>query len=163
MEKYLDWIIDEHRVSKGFFMDDALVKLEAEVYPDFEALYTFLKENGMVSTPFSRLKDVVKCSMNGYFNQTSLSSSEIKDLGILVAMAEFCNLKKYKIEKSARAILSIDSTGDSRTKKRAINKIKEWIRSCLPNLRKELVTFLKTEKLLPEDAKIFCDILYKDL
>ena len=47
MEKYLDWIINENNVATGFFESDGVVKLEAKIYPNIEALYNFLKDNGI--------------------------------------------------------------------------------------------------------------------
>lgn len=166
MEKYLGWIIDEHDVTRGF-LSDGQVKLEANVYPDIEHLYNFLRDNNLVMTSFSHLMDYVR--NNSYRNiyrysfQRSLSYSEEKDLKILNAIAGYSNATKYNITKTGHALLSISSTGGERTRARAMAKIKEWVRDSLPNPRQGVVTFLKKENLIPRDVYLFCEILTKDI
>lgn len=162
MEAYLDWIIDEKRVSTGF-LSDGLVKLDADIYPNVETLYCFLKENDIVSTSYSYLISIVKSSIYRYSNLRSLSYQEEKDLKILNAMVEFSNIERHRTIKSAHSILSISSTGSSRTERRAMNKIKEWIRDSLPNPRKKLIEHLKRKKLISANINPFCEILSKDI
>lgn len=167
MEKYLGWIIDEHDVALGFFRGDGQVKLEANVFPDIEHLYNFLKDNNIVSTSFSYLIDVVRIysyrNSYGYSFQRSLSYSEEKDLKILNAVAEYSNATKYSITKTAHAILSISQTGGERTRARAMGKIKEWVRDSLPNPRQGVIAFLKRENLISQSVNPFCEILTKNI
>lgn len=166
MERYLGWIIDEHDVTRGF-LSDGQVKLEANVYPDVEHLYNFLRDNNLVTTSFSYLMDTVRNysyrNIYGSSFQRSLSYSEEKDLQILNAVAGYSNATRYNITKTGHALLSISSTGGERTRARAMAKIKEWVRDSLPNPRQGVVAFLKKENLIPQNANPFCEILTKDI
>ncbi len=162
MEKYLDWIINENNVATGFFESDGVVKLEAKIYPNIKALYNFLKDNGIVSSPCSYLIEKAKISMFGN-SYLRLTYSEETDLKILNSIANFCQKETYQTTKSAHAFLSIGSTGSRNTEKRAMNKIKEWIRDSLPNPRKKLIEYLKSERLISTNTNIFCEILSKDI
>ncbi|MBQ9665025.1 MAG: hypothetical protein IJV33_00945 [Bacteroidaceae bacterium] len=167
MERYLDWIIDEHEIVGGFFSNEDHIKVEAEIVPNIETLYTFLLDNGFASSSYSSLvayiKDV-RMSMS-YMHDVTLRLSHLydKDLEILNAVAEFCNKHRYKTKQSAWTRISAFTTGTSRTRKRVMNKIKDWIKDNLPNLREELIKELKNKRLVPLDANPFCEILTKEL
>lgn len=164
MEKYLDWIIDEHDVTR-WFLQDGMVKLQAEISPNLEVLYDFIYENKLVSTPFYMIKNTIEaCIMEPvYMHNIYLNKIPHKDMEICNAVAEFCSSHKYTVTKTGHAILSIGQTGGEQTRKRAMNKIKKWIAESLPNPREKLIDYLKSKKMIPQDARIFCEIRTKDL
>lgn len=161
MEKYIGWIIDERNVTSGFFRSDVAVDLEADIYPDWEALYNFLKDNGIVQNDYEQLIRIVRASLYGYSPNPSYSESQ--DLSFINAIIQYSEKNHYATRKTAKAILSITQTGSSRTRERAMKKIKEWVRDSLPNPRQGIIQFLKERRMIAQSVNPFCEILSKDL
>lgn len=166
MEKYLDWIIDEHDVSSGFF-SGAQVKLEAKIYPNIEALHNFLIENNVYTTKLTHgttgnvvigYRDVI--TFNFAPPNTSYNDIE-KNKSIFSVLRDYCSSRVFTTTKRAHAY--IDTGFMDYTRERAMKKVRKWASENLPNPRSELINELKAKKMIPQDARIFCEILTKDL
>lgn len=162
MEKFLDWIIDEKNVTTGFFSSDAKVKLQAKIYPNIESLYNFLYENQIVKMPFETTVEAIHLKSKDnllyitYCNNFDYDFEQaFKVVNLLVT---FSATQQYSFTETAHAFLSISSTGNEHTYKRAMNKIKNNIREQLPNLRMLLVAFLKEKNIINKETNIICEI-----
>lgn len=162
MEKFLDWIIDEKNVTTGFFSSDAKVKLQAKIYPNIESLYNFLYENQIVKMPFETTVEAIRLQRKnglytGYYDNNFDYDFE-QALEVVNLLVAFCKTQQYSLTETAHAFLSISSTGNEHTYKRAMSKIKNNIREQLPNLRMLLVAFLKEKNIINKETNIICEI-----
>lgn len=156
MEHYNGWVIDEKNVPLGFFRSDGQVKLEATIYPDVPFLYEILRSKGLVSMSASALVSFVK--RLGYSRSNIdiyASGSDKKDLSIFNALAEYSLKHQYTTTQSAHSILSIDATGSTRTYRKAMTKIENYINVNLPNVRREAIAFLKSRNLVPQSTVVY--------
>lgn len=158
MEKFNDWIIYETDVT-SWFLQSGQVKLHAKIYPNIETLHYFLKNNDIYKAHLN----INGTSIQWSFSQMSGYGEIVRNRGIANALYKFCNTTVYETTQKGYAYLDTGGTGTSRTRKRAMNKIKDWIRQNLPNPRTKLIKYLKKEKLISSNVNPFCEILNKDI
>lgn len=158
MEKFNDWIIYETDVT-SWFLQSGQVKLHAKIYPNIETLHDFLRNNDIYKAHLN----INGMSIQWNFSQMLGYGEMVRNREIANALYNFCNTTVYETTKKGYAYLDTGGTGTSRTRKRAMNKIKDWIRQNLPNPRTELIKYLKKEKLISSNVNPFCEILNKDI
>ena len=164
MEKYNDWIIDEQEITH-WFLSNGRVKYHATIFPDIEELHDFLVENKIYSAYY--FKNTLMGTITWYFEPRRIHNYYEKDeicmrnKAIFNAMQDFCKTLTY--ETTQKAYSYVDTGSMARTKKRAMDKIKDWIRENLPNPRAELIAYLKNRKLIGNTVNPFCEILNKDI
>ena len=167
MERYNGWLIDEQRRLEGSFRSDGRVVLDAKIAPDIEMLYSILQSKGIVTEPVKKIADYVQYGDGSnlsamdkhisrmYYGANFVSSVNKNDLAIIMGMVKIGSKYQYSTTQKAHAILSIDQTGDSFTRRRAMNKIKNYINDNLPNIQREMIAQLKQQRLIPDWVTIF--------
>lgn len=90
---------------------------------------------------------------NIYYGE-SIPSEFKKVFDIAEALNDFCATQQYSFTETARAFTSISATGSENTHRRAMNKIKDDIRTNLPNLKSSLIKFLKEKRIVNQEANI---------
>lgn len=157
MEKFNDWVIHETDVT-NWFLQSGQVKLRAKIYPNIETLHNFLRENNIYT---AGLDISWYGNIQWFFSPCSSYEVREKERAIAQALYDFCTTTVYETTKKGYAY--VDTGGMSRTRDRAMNKIKDWIRKNLPNPRAELITYLQKGNLISSNMNPFCEILHKDI
>jgi hypothetical protein len=138
MEKYLDWVIDEHIIRSSAEGEEYVLK--AIVYPHFENLYVYMYQKGMVEYP---LEVVLGTISNEGFLQSNDAMSISKHL--LEALCEFCFFFTHVYIKTLK-IEGLDIADDEYFG-RAIAEVHNEI-DRLPNIYTSLMTYLEDKNLL---------------
>ncbi len=154
MERYNGWIIDEEEVPLGFFRGDGQLKLTAKIFPDIQYLYECLKQKGIVSESFERVTSNSTGDQDSWWGLPSGTINK-KDVIVFNGIVKYAYNHQYYTTQTGYAILSIAQTGRERTYKRAMAKIEKYINDNLPNVRRDMVEYLKKENLIPNYVTIF--------
>lgn len=141
MEKYLDWVIDEHIIRSSAEGEEYVLK--AIVYPNFEKLYVYMYQKGLAEHPLEAVLE----GFGEISNEGSLPSNDAMGISkhLLEALCEFCFFFTHVYIKTLK-IEGLD-IADAEYYERVIAEVYDEIDS-LPNIYSSLMTYLEDNSLL---------------